>query len=105
MSQTAYTTKGFSKKIRSSVHSTRLAQKLSIALHELQELDVQQIDRSPKVHKVHTTNKIDLYFYRVDRSRRILFSIVENAIVVCDIIDISRKADVRSLLLKSQQID
>ena len=105
MSQTVYTTKGFSKKLRSSVHSTRLAQKLSIALNELQKLDINQIDKSVKIHKVHTANNKDLYFYRVDRSRRILFSIVDDRVVVCDVIDISRKTDIRSLILQAQQPD
>ena len=90
--------KGASRSMRSSTISSKQAQKISRAIAELQNTDIRVLQKTGRVVKLRTPNISEIYAFRVGTSERILFTPVENQIVVHDIIDIRNGKSMVSLI-------
>lgn len=90
--------KGSSRSMRSSAISSKQAQKIARAISELQNTDIRVLQKTGKVVKLRIPNASEIYAFRVGMSERILFTPVENQIMVHDIVDVRNGKSMISLI-------
>ncbi len=90
--------KGASRLIKSSTISSRQAQKISKAIIELQNTDLHVLQKMGKVRKLRVQDPSNIYAFRAGMSERIIFTPVENKIMIHDIVDVRDKKSMISLI-------
>ena len=79
--------KGISKNAKKSNISPIQAQRVTKALNTIQSVPSKQLLTFPQVHKIKVPNRNDMYVYRVDMRRRIVFSVENDQIIIHTIVD------------------
>lgn len=90
--------KGTSRSIRSSTISSRQAQKISKAIVELQNTDLHILQKMGKVRKLRIQDISNIYAFRVGMSERILFTPIDDKIMIHDIVDVRNNKSMVSLI-------
>ncbi len=94
--------KGSSRRLKSTVQSSKQAQRLSKAIKQLGAYDLETLQRAGKVKKLNLSNHDNVYVFRVGLNERIVFSPVNGQNVIHDIVDVKSGQSVDSLTLASQ---
>ena len=92
--------KGSAHRIRVAVTSPAQARRLSRAIRYLQRYPLSVLIKNGMVKKLKAAGKDNVYAFSAGAKERIVFSPVNNKIVIHDIVDLSDGHSVRSLLRK-----
>lgn len=90
--------KGASHLIKSSTISSKQAEKIFKAIVELQNTDLSVLQKTGKVRKLKIQDLSNIYTFRAGISERILFTPIDNKIMIHDIIDVRRNKSMISLI-------
>lgn len=90
--------KGSSRLIKSSNISSKQAQKISKAIMELQNTQLQLLQKTGKIKKLKLPNLSNVYSFRAGMSERIIFSQVDDKLVIHDIVDVRNNKSIISLI-------
>ena len=89
--------KGTAKQMKRNVTSPRLAHKLSRAIEQLEQDDLDRLVRIGKVKRIRKEGDYEICVYRVTPSKRIVFSPVNGKNYIHDVVSTTNPRQVRSL--------
>lgn len=95
--------RGASRNISHSVSSRRQAHRLSRALSDLRESDLNTLQQAGKVCKIDIPNSDNIYLYRAGLNERIIFSPQNGEHIIYDIVDVSPAATIKSLTIEEKK--
>lgn len=95
--------KGTAKQMKRSVTSPHLAHKLSKAIVQLENDDIDKLERIGKVKKIHELNDRSFYVYRVTPTKRIIFSSIDGTKYIHDVVSATTPPKVHSLLSAKEE--
>ena len=94
--------KGASRAMKTSEISSRKAEKISKAILELQSTSLADLQKMGKVRKLKIQNLSNVFTFRVGLSERILFTPVDDKIMIHDIIDVRNSKSIKSFIVSEE---
>ncbi|MBP5428794.1 MAG: hypothetical protein J6Z04_05880 [Clostridia bacterium] len=88
------------QKIKKANHSLRYAHKIKKAIVELNTIELPKLQKMGKVRKIDLPNAKSIYSFRLGMNERLLFSSIDNQILIHEIVDVK---DIQSMGLLSME--
>ena len=97
--------KGASQKIRESNLSPSQARRIKKAIAELDSVELEKLQKNWRVRKLKIPNLQNVYSFRAGISARILFTPIDDHILIHDIVTVGKKQKIKSIMSKTSDVN